>query len=63
MKKKNRLMAVVLAALMGIGTVLPAAEAEAADIQPLPFPTYVNGSQVVINNALLYGGSYVCAVA
>lgn len=56
MKKKNRLMAVVLAALMGIGAVLPAAEAEAADIQPLPFPTYVNGSQVVINNALLYGG-------
>lgn len=56
MKKKNRLTAVVLAALMGIGAFLPAAKADAADIQPLPFPTYVNGSQVVINNALLYGG-------
>lgn len=53
---KKRFTALALVTCMGIGAVLPATQADAADIQPLPFPTYVNGSQVTINNALLYGG-------
>ena len=56
MKAKKRFTALALVTCMGIGAVLSATQADAADIQPLPFPTYVNGSQVTINNALLYGG-------
>ena len=53
---KKRITAMVLAAVMAAGALVPATQAKAADIQPLPFNTYVNGSQVVINNSLLYGG-------
>lgn len=56
MKEKNKLKALLLAGLMVAGSVIPTTQADAADIQPLPFPTYVNDSQVVINNSLLYGG-------
>ncbi|MEE0435998.1 MAG: hypothetical protein UDB11_11475 [Peptococcaceae bacterium] len=53
---KKRITAMVLAAVMAAGALVPATQAKAAEIQPLPFNTYVNGSQVIINNSLLYGG-------
>lgn len=56
MKTKKRLAAILLAAFMGVGAILPAAQADAAEIQPLPFPTYVNGNQVDLKNSIIYGG-------
>ena len=45
---KKSFTALALVTCMGIGAVLSATQADAADIQPLPFPTYVNGSQVIL---------------
>ena len=56
MKVTKKLTALLLAGVLAAGVSLPQAPAEAADIQPLPFTTYVNGSVVTINNSLLYGG-------
>ena len=56
MKMKKRLTALALAAVVGLGAVAPAGAAEASPIQPLTFPTYVNGAPVKINNAITYGG-------
>ena len=56
MKVTKKLTALLLAGVLAAGVALPQAPAEAADIQPLPFTTYVNGSVVTINNSLLYGG-------
>ena len=56
MKRTKKLTALLLAGVLAVGVAAPATKAQAADIQPLPFPTYVNGSQVTINNSLLYGG-------
>lgn len=56
MKATKKLTALLLAGVLAAGVALPQAPAEAADIQPLPFTTYVNGSVVTINNSLLYGG-------
>ena len=56
MKMKKRLTALALAAVVGLGAVAPAGAAEASPIQPLTFPSYVNGAPVKINNAITYGG-------
>ena len=56
MKMKKRLTALALAAVVGLGAVAPVGAAEASPIQPLTFPTYVNGAPVKINNAITYGG-------
>ena len=56
MKRTKKLTSLLLAGVLAVGVAVPATKAQAADIQPLPFPTYVNGSQVTINNSLLYGG-------
>ena len=56
MKRTKKLTALLLAGVLAVGVAAPVTKAQAADIQPLPFPTYVNGSQVTINNSLLYGG-------
>lgn len=56
MKVTKKLTALLLAGVLAAGVALPQAPAEAADIQPLPFTTYVNGSVMTINNSLLYGG-------
>ena len=56
MKQSKKLTALLLAGVLAAGVAMPQAPAEAADIQPLPFTTYVNGSVVTINNSLLYGG-------
>lgn len=57
MNAKKHFTALALAVIIGIGALLPPGQvAQAAEIQPLPFQTYVNGSLVTINNSLLYGG-------
>ena len=56
MTMKKRLTALALAAVVGLGAVAPVGAAEASPIQPLTFPTYVNGAPVKINNAITYGG-------
>lgn len=58
MKSSKKLTSLVLAGALALGVALPAGAgaAQAATIQPLPFTTYVNDSQVTINNSLLYGG-------
>ena len=56
MKRTKKLTSLLLAGVLAVGLAAPAGQAQAADIQPLPFPTYINGSQVTINNSLLYGG-------
>lgn len=56
MKMKKRLTALALAAVVGLGAVAPAGAVDASPIQPLTFPTYVNGAPVKINNAITYGG-------
>ena len=54
--KKHRVSKKLMTMVICGALLAPAVQAQAADIQPLPFPTYVNGSQVTINNSLLYGG-------
>lgn len=56
MKMKKRLTALALAAVLGLGAVAPVGAAEASPIQPLPFPTYVNGTSVDLQNSIIYGG-------
>lgn len=56
MKATKKLTSLLLAGVLAVGLAVPATQADAANIQPLPFTTYVNGSVVTINNSLLYGG-------
>ena len=56
MKMKKRLTALALAAVVGLGAVAPVGAAEASPIQPLTYPTYVNGNAVDLQNSITYGG-------
>ena len=56
MKMKKRLTALALAAVVGLGAVAPVGAAEASPIQPLTYPTYVNGINVDLQNSITYGG-------
>lgn len=53
---KKRIMAIALAAVVGLGAVAPVGAAEASPIQPLTYPTYVNGINVDLQNSITYGG-------
>lgn len=53
---KKKLLSLLLAAVFSVSALIPAAQADAAEIQPLPFNTYINGNLVTINNSLLYEG-------
>ena len=56
MKMKKRLTALALAAVVGLGAVAPAGAVQASPIQPLTYPTYVNGINVDLQNSITYGG-------
>ena len=56
MKLKRRLTAAVLAIFMGIGAFISVDKVEASPIQPLTYPTYVNGINVDLQNSITYGG-------
>lgn len=51
MKATKKLTSLLLAGVLAVGLAVPATQADAANIQPLPFTTYVNGSVVTINNS------------
>ncbi len=53
---RKKLLSLLLAAVFSVSALVPAAQADAAEIQPLPFNTYINGNLVTINNSLLYEG-------
>lgn len=53
---KKKLLSLLLAAVFSVSALVPAAQADAAEIQPLPFNTYINGNLVTINNSLLFEG-------
>ena len=53
---KKRIVAIALAAVVGLGAVAPVGAAEASPIQPLTYPTYVNGINVDLQNSITYGG-------
>ena len=51
--KIKSISAAVMAAILGVSLLIPAAPAQAVP-QTLPFPVYVNGMPVTIQNAILY---------
>ena len=54
MNTKKKLLSAVMALFLGASLLVPAAPAQAAEPQTLPFPVYVNGTPVTIQNAILY---------
>jgi hypothetical protein len=54
MNKMKKCWSAVMALVMGASLLVPAAPAQAAEPQALPFPVYVNGAPVTIQNAILY---------
>ena len=54
MNKHKKLLSAIFASFMAVAMLLPVQDVQAAEVQPLRFPVYVNGSLVTINDSLLY---------
>ena len=56
-KHKKRFLSLLLVAVFSVNALVPAMQADAAEIVPNPYPVYVNGTEVTFNNTINYQGS------